>query len=898
MDYKKFLVFVVILIAALSIGMTAYYFLKDDEVIVIKNTSVYANVGETFNIDIERREKKSQTKVSFYIQDTSIISQEKSGEFVALSAGQTEVILVTNKERIETQKCIVYVGDGSSENPFFIDKAAEFAGIGTEAYPTFTSDKNYKLINDLDFSAVQNFTPINNFTGTIDGNGYAINNVTYSASEAVESAGIFNTIGANGLVKNLTLNNVNISGQIGYAGVVAGINAGTIECVAINASNVTSSAVGALIGGVAGSNNSGKIDRVATNVNLTAQNEANIGGLVGSNLNAKIVNSYFKGTLTNENHDGLGAGLVAINTASSTNIASIEKCYAVSTYNMPNADKYGLVADNNDGTGEPNNLLGLYYDSTIAGENVNIQPTGSNSNHILDALTTEEFADQLNYVYYITPAPAQTHYWNFEIIWSLNVGDNQTYPTLLMAGNEVEIIPVFDANVITTASQLQNIAMDGSYKLGNDIDLSSISNWTALGTKEIPFTGVLDGQGYKIKNLNLQSAANENGLFGYIGKDASISNIVIEGVNITRGTTIGALAAVNDGSIDNVKVLRSDNLYQINQTVTEGDLIVGAVVGINNGTINNAETNIDITLNGSSEQTATATIGGIVGKNTSVVNNSNSSAYIVSTINKAIIGGVVGNTTSKVSNAYFKGTIFASQEAKDTYVGGIIGYNLDGEVTKIGTKANITGYNAGGLIGYMNKGTMTESFVLSGTTITGYKAGGLLSSLERGEVTNCYTQAKLQGSASGAMKAGFSVYVLGYTNYKSEGSYAIMSKCFSAVTFDNVGKNYTETYSNVRVSLAGSNAMKEAGFIYDSIYDSTLAKGATTQLGSGNFWGSGNNKGYNYGKYYDNMDGRNSTDNCKKVSTFTNRGFSSEVWNLVDGSYPTLVSQNTTYLNS
>ena len=107
MDYKKFLIFVVVLIAALSIGMTAYYFLKDDEVIVIKNTSVYANVGETFNIEIERREKKSQTKVSFYIQDGGILSQEKNGQFVALAAGQTEIILVTNKERIEKQKCII-----------------------------------------------------------------------------------------------------------------------------------------------------------------------------------------------------------------------------------------------------------------------------------------------------------------------------------------------------------------------------------------------------------------------------------------------------------------------------------------------------------------------------------------------------------------------------------------------------------------------------------------------------------------------------------------------------------------------------------------------------------------------------------------------------------------------
>ena len=69
---------------------------------------------------------------------------------------------------------------------------------------------------------------------------------------------------------------------------------------------------------------------------------------------------------------------------------------------------------------------------------------------------------------------------------------------------------------ITTAEQLKAIAsgLNGHYKLVDDIDLENVE-WTVIGSTQTPFTGVFDGNGYKIKNLTIDSVnGTEVGLFG------------------------------------------------------------------------------------------------------------------------------------------------------------------------------------------------------------------------------------------------------------------------------------------------------------------------------------------------------------------------------------------------
>ncbi|MDR2729217.1 MAG: hypothetical protein LBB56_08785, partial [Chitinispirillales bacterium] len=70
------------------------------------------------------------------------------------------------------------------------------------------SRSNFYLTNDIDLSDWGVWQPISWFGGTLDGNGYAIKNITTT------NGGLFHSLGRNitngGTIKNLGLQNVNI----------------------------------------------------------------------------------------------------------------------------------------------------------------------------------------------------------------------------------------------------------------------------------------------------------------------------------------------------------------------------------------------------------------------------------------------------------------------------------------------------------------------------------------------------------------------------------------------------------------------------------------------------------------------------------------------------------------
>ena len=89
------------------------------------------------------------------------------------------------------------------------------------------------------------------------------------------------------------------------------------------------------------------------------------------------------------------------------------------------------------------------------------------------------------------------------------------------------------------------------FKLGNDITLTK--DWTPIGTSSIPFKGGLDGGGYKISGLNINSSVS--GLFAY-AKTATIKNITFEKPNVIGSSHSGVLVGHGlDVNINNVKII-------------------------------------------------------------------------------------------------------------------------------------------------------------------------------------------------------------------------------------------------------------------------------------------------------------------------------------------------------
>jgi hypothetical protein len=68
---------------------------------------------------------------------------------------------------------------------------------------------------------------------------------------------------------------------------------------------------------------------------------------------------------------------------------------------------------------------------------------------------------------------------------------------------------------IKTANDLDNIRNNllGNYKLTANISLSSFGNWQPIGTREAPFKGRLNGNGYKITDLVVQWSSKSGNQF-------------------------------------------------------------------------------------------------------------------------------------------------------------------------------------------------------------------------------------------------------------------------------------------------------------------------------------------------------------------------------------------------
>ncbi|WP_040843906.1 beta strand repeat-containing protein, partial [Nitrospirillum viridazoti] len=141
----------------------------------------------------------------------------------------------------------------------------------------------------IGISSTGNNTSPTAFTGTLNGQGYSISGMTI-VNAASDNIGLFSSIGAGGVVSNLTLTNARISvGAVSGVGLVAGRNSGTISGVQVNGTVLAASGAQRL-GGVAGVN-AGLITAAYTGGSLSAVAAQSVGGIAGYNTGT-IANSH------------------------------------------------------------------------------------------------------------------------------------------------------------------------------------------------------------------------------------------------------------------------------------------------------------------------------------------------------------------------------------------------------------------------------------------------------------------------------------------------------------------------------------------------------------------------------------------------------------------------------
>ena len=194
------------------------------------------------------------------------------------------------------------IADGVAQDAvgnYYISNAAGLRWVAsvvntTTAYtPTLFDNKTVYLVNDVDLKN-EEWIPIGDerfartaFKGVFDGQGYTVRNVritkkTIKHDEDKSAYGLFGNLG--GTLKNLTVENVSISGTPKFIGALVGRYSGAlIENCHVKNSSVTCN--NWTIGGIVGQWNQGVISNCSIE-NSIVEGYAGVGAIVGLALNA------------------------------------------------------------------------------------------------------------------------------------------------------------------------------------------------------------------------------------------------------------------------------------------------------------------------------------------------------------------------------------------------------------------------------------------------------------------------------------------------------------------------------------------------------------------------------------------------------------------------------------
>ena len=710
---------------------------------------------------------------------------------------------------------------------------------------------NYVLGANIDASSTSTwnsgagFTPIGNgstnFTGTFDGLGHTISNLTINRP-STDYVGLFGYVG-HGSIQNVGLINATITGSNYVGGLVGESSYSTITnsyamgsvsgtsrvggLVGLNnwASTSNSYATGSVsgtsyVGGLVGSNNSAISNSYATgNVSGTSY----VGGLAGYNYVTTISDSYATGNVSGTgNHVG---GLVG-----RSDWGSFTNSYATGSVSGNN-NVGGLVGDNNGaiitnsyatGSVHGNNyvggLVGYNTNTTIS----NSYATGSVSgNSNVGGLVGSNYSATISNSYWDIDSTGQANavgtyigtttnligihssgsvnaynlstYSNFDIA-NMSDTSNTTSTWVIIDGYTRPFLRSEYSTTIANDHQLQLMAMNlgASYTLASNIDATATgtagsgmwatTGFVPIGNSSSYFSGTFDGLGHTITGLTInRSSIDYVGLFGYTG--GTIKNVGLVGGSVSGHDEVGGLIGYNGGGI-------ITNSYATGSV--SGNAVVGGLIGFNNGngtTITNSYATGNVIGTGSD-------VGGLVGYN---YGGTITNTYATGNVSgSTAVGGLVGLNQyyGNIIKSYATGSVSGSQ-----YVGGLVGYSYYGNITnsfwniQTSGQANGVGLNTGG------SANVTEKTTAQMQDIATYSAWGSDIVIDPSLGLTSYPQLRVLTSG---LNAGTSVWVIGGV---------VLSYNLSTIS-----SGYT--YSGLSQSLS---SLWSASDIFGSTYSSWIA---------------------------------------------------------------------------
>jgi hypothetical protein len=356
---------------------------------------------------------------------------------------------------LSSQKSERPSGSGTPSSPYAISTLANLRWL-SENPSIWKAGICFIQTSDIDaqetgtWNKGAGFSPIGNslnpFKGAYDGKGYVIYSLIIKRPVSSETGLFGYALGAT--IKNLDLNDCNITGSRNV-GILAGyIKSGTIDNCSgngeITAGYGSCSSVGSLAGYAAESqiskcHASGTIDAFGSD----SDSLRNIGGLAGYVLNCNIISSFTSVTIKISAGLCSDAGGFCGNITSDFGTSNISHCYSrspiyISTFTAANVGGFSGVLSNS--------IISKCYSAGILSTPPNSKNVGgflglndNNSSPVNSSFWDIEAASQgsirgagtgKNTNYMKSESTYSQAGWNFNIVWSISSSVNDGYPNL------------------------------------------------------------------------------------------------------------------------------------------------------------------------------------------------------------------------------------------------------------------------------------------------------------------------------------------------------------------------------------------------------------------------------------------------------------------------------------
>jgi len=639
------------------------------------------------------------------------------------------------------------------------------------------------------------------FAGVFDGNGRMVTHLTIRGKDYL---GLFGQIVDGAEVKNLGVVDVNIVGQDDYVGgLVALSNWGTVTqcysagaltgahmvggligkaeysiirncfsyanvngttslgglvglcrndtaitcCGATGTVNGTGFGIGGLIGRCGYKSDSGDCVIASSFASGDVSGDTQIGGLVGMLSYSQIICSYASGSVSGISNyvGGLVGGL---------NVPRIIDSYATGRVSGTGTDVGGFSGD------DWRPAYDCFWDTEASGMSTSGLGTGLTTLQMQDPNTF--LGAGWDFVGETANGPSD--------IWIMPEGGG--YPILSWQASPLPPLPNFSGGtgepnnpyLISTAEELNSIGhnprlMSAHFMLTNDVNLAGIE-FFLIGHEGYPFSGVFDGNGYRITNFS-HKASNKYrqniGLFGYVRDSAGeIINLILTKSSLlnnpildTSGDTsrpknVGLLVGllyegtllncdVEDSNVsvpgtmgvqnnENIGGLIGYNMYGLiegcsSSANVQGNHAVGGLLGFNfAGIIWDCHSSGDVYGPSPAGGPGGIAMGGLVGENWALIEDCSASGNVSGW---SQFGGLVGDNLSTINASCSYGDVVGSGLfGSDNQAGGLVGWNI-GHISNCYARGWVLAdEKVGGLVG-----ENTYHPFLAGSIVTSYSTG-------------------------------------------------------------------------------------------------------------------------------------------------------------------------------